>query len=485
MNMSLIEIKKWRKTKKVIIIFILAFLVRILSVYISPIKLWDETVYANLGWDLKSNPLDYSFARKWSDYVPGDWPKAGYRAPLLPYTLAVLYSLTSSQTLIDLFIPFIGAISVIFVYILAKNLFDEKIAFYSSIFLAFLPSHVIYSGKILTDVFSTFFLIISILFFWLGFEKGKNKYKLLFGFCFALSLLARYTILWVFPIFPIYLILKCKNLSFLKDKFLWYSVAIFFFTLTPWFLYGISEYNNPAGPFLHAQRAANYWGGMQPWYFYFQYSTEIFSILFPLFVLSLAFLIISKEIGNRKVLFLLLWFLVFLIFATSVPHKEERFLLPIVPPVVILSSLLANKFKIVLNVALALMILHLIFSFNSTIIKSYTPVASCFLKANEFITQLEDNSVIVTDESPRVYFYTKKENHFYPSPFDLSSIHFLADYYKGRPIYILWSAYDMPLEIPKNKITKNILDNNFEIIYKCPEDGSLAAIYSYYKKIST
>jgi len=405
--------------KKIVIIFILAFLIRILAVYTTPVKLWDETVYANLGWDLKLNPLDYSFAHKWSDYVPGDWPKAGYRAPLLPYTLAVLYTLIHYQSLIDLFMPFIGALSVVLLYLLVKNLFNEEIALYSSIFLTFLPLHVLYSGKILTDVFASFFLTLSVLLFWLGFEKGKNIYKLLFGFFLALSLLARYTTLWVLSLFPIYLILKCKNLSFLKDKFLWYSIAIFFFTLTPWFIYGISEYNNPLGPFLHAQKAASYWGGTQPWHFYFQYSIEIFSILFPLFLLSLAFLITNKKIMDRKVLLFLLWFLIFLTFAMLTSHKEERFLLPIIPPVVVLSTLLANNSKLLLNLTLVLMIFHLIYQLYSSI-HSYTPVASCFLKANEFITKLEDNSVIVTDESPRVYFYTKKETHFYPSPFNLS-----------------------------------------------------------------
>jgi 4-amino-4-deoxy-L-arabinose transferase-like glycosyltransferase len=152
--------------------------------------------------------------------VPGDWPKAGYRAPLLPYTLAVLYTLIPYQSLIDLFMPFISALSVVLLYLLAKNLFKEETALYSSIFLTFLPLHVLYSGKILTDVFASFFLTLSVLLFWLGFEKGKNIYKLLFGFFLALSLLARYTTLWVLPLFPIYLILKCKNLSFLKDKFL-------------------------------------------------------------------------------------------------------------------------------------------------------------------------------------------------------------------------------------------------------------------------
>ena len=87
-----------RETKLLILLFIIAFIIRSIFVFSTPMQIWDETVYANLGYDLSNNLLDYSVANNgWSDFIPsgGDnfyaWPKMGFRAPLLPYLLMPLY----------------------------------------------------------------------------------------------------------------------------------------------------------------------------------------------------------------------------------------------------------------------------------------------------------------------------------------------------------------------------------------------------------
>jgi len=471
-------------TKYLVSLFIAALLLRILFVFESPVKGWDETVYANLGYDLSKNPLDYSFARKWSDYVPGDWPKAGFRAPLLPYILSIVY-LGNSQILVDLFIPLIGALSIFIVYLLAKALFNKKVALYASLLFVFLPIHVVFSGKILTDVFSTFFITLSILFFWYGFEKRKNTYKMLFGVFLALSLLARYTTLLIIPIFPIYLILRHRNLSFLRDKFIWASICLFFVTLLPWFFYGTIEYNNPLGPFLHAQKARSYWGGTEPWYFFLQYSLSMFSILSIIFLIALVFIACNKVMRkNYAVIFLLIWFFSFFIFISMIPHKEDRFILPITPPLVILSALFLNNLRKYKKTILILVVLILAFStgyqFYQTAKKSYVETNLCFLEANKFLQNVEKNALIITDESPIIYFYTKLETHFYPRPFNLYNLKNLINtYYKNRPVYVLFTQYDMPLDNEENVNIKNMLDYNFEIVFRCPESGNSSLVYKY------
>ncbi len=87
-----------KEIKILIILFIVAFVVRSIFIFATPVKIWDETVYANLGHDLNKNLFDYSLRNSgWSDFIPsgGDdfyaWPKIGFRAPLLPYTLSIFY----------------------------------------------------------------------------------------------------------------------------------------------------------------------------------------------------------------------------------------------------------------------------------------------------------------------------------------------------------------------------------------------------------
>lgn len=474
-----------REYKILLGLFVVAVTIRVPFVFVSPVKTWDETVYANLGYDLSNNPFEYSFENNgWSDFVPGAWPKAGFRAPLLPYTLSVLYFL-KLNFLVEILMPVVGAISIIFIFILAKEMFNEKVALYSSLFLTFLPLHVMYSGKILTGVFSTFFIILSVLCFWLGFEKGKSKYKLLFGIFLGLSLLARYTLLWVIPIFPLYLIIKNRGVSFLRDKFLWSSVGLFLLVLLPWFTYGIIEYNTPLGPFIHALKAASYWGGTQPWYFFFQHSLQMFSVLSIIFLVSLIFIASNKGIrNNSSVSFLLLWFFIFFISASTMLHKEDRFLLPLAPPFVVISALFlekSRKYKKLMTLSIILLLICSI-SFQFVILRYLynTKINICFLRATQFLEDTPENSVILTEESPIIYYYTKKETHFYPSPPSLPDLRNLVDsYYNGRPVYVLFTEYDMPLENPKHRATKEVLDSSFEIILRCPEGGNSSLVYKY------
>ena len=48
-----------KENKIIISIFLLALSIRILFVFVMPIKLWDETVYTNLGYDLSKNLFQY------------------------------------------------------------------------------------------------------------------------------------------------------------------------------------------------------------------------------------------------------------------------------------------------------------------------------------------------------------------------------------------------------------------------------------------
>jgi len=128
--------------------------------------------------------------------------------------------------------PLIGALSVIILYLLGKEIFNKKVGLISSLIFAFIPLHVFYSGRILTDVLFTFFVLLTFLSFWKGDEKGNKNQRILFGIFLALALLSRYTALWIIPVFFIYLLIKNKSFKFLKERNLWISILAFFITLT-------------------------------------------------------------------------------------------------------------------------------------------------------------------------------------------------------------------------------------------------------------
>jgi len=476
-----------KKHKWLIAIFVIALLVRIIFVFSTPVKIWDETVYANLGYDLSNNPLDYSVANNgWSDFIPsgGDsfyaWPKMGFRAPLLPYLLMPLYFF-NLDFLIIFFIAFVGALSVCLVYLLGKKLFNEKVGLYSAILFLLIPLHVIYSAKILTGVLFTFFVLLTFLIFWKGYEENNKKYKVLFGVFLALALLSRYTALWIMPIFLIYFLVRDKSIKFLKDKYLWYSVLAFFGTLIPWFIYGIFEYNNPIGAFIHGAKASGYWGGLQSWTFFFEYWWQMFSIIGFIFLIALIYILYKKDFFKKEIYLLLIWFAFFLGMAIYMPHKEDRFILAIVPTIALISGYFIDKIKRYKNIVLIGIILISLFSLSSqfytTYNNSYTDTNKCFLDGNRFLENVDKNSVVITDESTVVYYYTKLETKFYPNPWSYELLNsWTKDYYSDKEVYVLFGDYIIKPE-GEFEIIKEDLEKNSEKIWECSEGRGYSAVY--------
>jgi 4-amino-4-deoxy-L-arabinose transferase-like glycosyltransferase len=399
-----------KKHKWLIIIFLVALLVRITFVFSTPMQIWDETVYANLGYDLSNNPVDYSVANNgWSDFIPQSegfygWPNMGFRAPLLPYLLMPFY-LFHLNFLVPFFVAIVGALFLL------------------------TPLHIVYSAKILTGVLFTFFVLLTFLSFWKGYEENNKKHKVLFGAFLALALLSRYTALWIMPIFLLYFLVRDKSLNFLKDKYLWYSILAFFVILVPWFIYGIFEYNNPLGAFIHGAKASSYWGGIQSWYFFFAYWWQMFSIIGIVFVTALVYILYKKEFFKKEIYLLLIWFVFFLGMAIYMPHKEDRFILAIVPTIALISGYFIDKIKKykkwILLVIVIISLSSILFQFYINYKDSYTDTNKCFLEGNKFL-QNQNNALIVTDESAIVYYYTKQGTNFYPNPWSLESLNNLV-----------------------------------------------------------
>ena len=94
--------------------------------------------------------------------------------------------------------------------------------------------------------------------YWLEIEKIDKLVILVLIFSFLIRIA-----------FLFYFLIRDKSLKFLKDKYLWYAIGIFFWTLVSWFIYSFKYYGNILGAFIHGFKAAGYWGGVQSWNFFF------------------------------------------------------------------------------------------------------------------------------------------------------------------------------------------------------------------------
>jgi hypothetical protein len=283
------------------------------------------------------------------------------------------------------------------------------------------------------------------------------------------------------PMFLIYFLARDKSLKFLKDKYLWYSILAFFGTLIPWFIYGIFEYNNPIGAFIHGAKASAYWGGLQSWHFFFDYWWQMFSIIGIIFVISLIYILYKKEFFKKEIYLLLIWFAFFLGMAIYMPHKEDRFILAIVPTIALISGYFIDKIKKYKKVILLGIIIITLFSLSSqfytTYNNSYTDANKCFLEGNQFLKN-QENALIITDESSVVYYYTKHATHFYPNPWDYETlINLIKNHYSDKNNFVFFSNLNMPLTNEKYLEIKEDLDENLEKVFECSKENGYSAVY--------
>ncbi len=462
------------KLKPIIAILLISFFLRLAFAYAEPVKWWDETVYASLGWDLKSNPTHYSFDGGWSDYNH-DWPKAGYRAPLLSYMLGILFFFFGqNMLLLNMLMPLIGAINVFLVYLLGKKLFSRKIGLYAAAFLALMPVHVFYSGKILTDVLSTMLITLSFFLFVLWSEKEDNKFAVLTGAAAALAVLSRYVSILLLPIFIAFLIFRERNINFLKNKNFLFMLFSFLLVMLPWLIYGYYEYNNPIGWFFHSGTAAGYWGVFKNWYEILPYFPVMFSITIFLAAFGVYGLIRKRSSAG---IFLLLWFFAFLLFSLfMLPYKEERYFMQITPPLAIMAAIgidflskrikAKNMEKNILCISIILLVASVVLGFYNTSSKVNIIKDGCFLNATDFLKNAESNALVFTDNSPIIYFYTHKETHFQADNYERMKT-LIKENYQNKTVYYLW-------EYP-NKNIANETDN--KMVFACPSKNSLNIIY--------
>jgi 4-amino-4-deoxy-L-arabinose transferase-like glycosyltransferase len=467
-----------------IIILVISLLLRIFSSFMYPIIWWDEAVYSNLGYEL-SQGNDYSFRNGWTDFVPYgqgiyDLPRAGFRPPLLPFILSIFYFL-KLDFFIKLLMPLIGTLSVFFVYLLGKEMFNKTVGLYSAIIFSLIPVHILYSGRILTDVLSTFLLIVCFYFFWRGFEKNNNRDKILFGLFLGLALLSRYTVLWAFPVFFIYLLIRFK-FRFFKDRYFWYSCLIFLLTLSPWLIYGLIEYNNPLGPFIHGVIAKDYWGGTQDWNFFINQGYKLFSILGFVFIFSILFLFFNKRYKEKENYLLLIWVVFFFFMCMNLPHKEDRFIISLLPGISILSgSFMYSFFKNkklrlaltgLLVVFLISIFMHLFIIYSS----NHNINSKCFYQTIDYLNNLDYDYDLISENTLVFHHLTRKQTHYYPG-FNISSINSFINS-SDNDFLVVFTRAGSTISFEDYELLESELSKNYNLDFNCSLDPRMNFVYS-------
>ena len=440
-------LKKFRNARKLfplILVLLIFLLLRIPFLNFGKFE-WDECVY------LSNSRFFLGIGKYFEDIRP----------PLLPIALIPFLS---NDLLLRIAPLLFSTLSLISLYFFSEHFFGRKIAIAASLLLAFNPLHIFFSTKIFTEIPSSIFIILTFffLFEWIEArdEKEKKRNLSLSALFLSLSVLTRYAN--VIILVPILIILFLERRK-LKLKELSLPLLIFFLCIASFLL----SYQLITGNVFRSLYYAVYWPSVapaQPPYYYILNSFQILSSALIFIVLSVYWVLRNKE---RYESYTLLALLIFFLFFSAFPHKENRYWLTVLPLCCLFGafSIRLNK-----NVFYLLLILTPLISIYPIYLKTleYRCSGEAIVKAGLFLKGKPDG-LVLSMFWPEIAYYSNKRVRAFPS--DVKDLH---DFIRRENVtYIVTSTeYGWP-DYAKNQT----LFSNFTLLEKFEDNCFHVFVY--------
>ncbi len=372
------------------------------------------------------------------------------RPPLLPLIWSALMRLNIGDFGMLILIEFIPSmLSVLLIYLIGKELYDEKVGLISAFMAAVAWIHLFYSVRIMTDIPSLFLALASIYFFVKSYENFELKYFSLSILFLSLAILMRYSYGLIGFVYLIFLGLVHRHRVLGKKNF-WIGSVIGVVPLLIFFASNLIKYGG-LFPAVESYAAA---AAEKPVAFYvFGFIPYILKNTFTgLFLIGLAIVIFELFIGLDAIskfkriksdVFLIVMLLVSLIFFVFViKAAEDRYLMMIFPPMFVFSSIalldvynFAGKYSKAFAVILVLGILgfgaYSQITFGNMIIEdkktSFLPMKEALVWIGE--NTPEDAVILGQWADPYTIYYAGRRVEEWPRPLDgLDSFEPKADY---------------------------------------------------------
>ncbi|MBS3081202.1 glycosyltransferase family 39 protein [Candidatus Pacearchaeota archaeon] len=343
-----------------------AFLFVLLAAFLIRIWIFSITNEQALWWDA----ADYmATAKRWAgvneNLIDMWYYRRGFLWPLLG---AGFFMIGIGEIGMRLLVVLFSTGVVLVSYFLISEMFNKKLALLTSIGVTFSWIFMFFTGRLLTEIPATFFLLTALLFFWKGFMKNQGtKYFILFGIFSALAVLTRMQYL-MFSVPLLFLVLiRDKHKAFLNKK-LWIAILAFVIILIPQLIIHNAHFGNPIldltnyylgvegisktgevgvklektsdlflyinnipyildGSYLDSSNKG-YQNLFVPFYLYPVYVLFLIGIFIFIFNLILGFDKISKDEELQKKVFIIFWIItIFIILGYMAPQREQRYIM--------------------------------------------------------------------------------------------------------------------------------------------------------------
>jgi 4-amino-4-deoxy-L-arabinose transferase-like glycosyltransferase len=231
-----------------------------------------------------------------------------------------------------------GTLTVFLTYLISKELFNKKIGIISSLVLAILPFHVVFSRQVLVDVPLSFFVVLFLYFITMYRKTGTSLYCYLTGASCGLCFLSKEVGIITIPIFMVYVFLT-RGLKLKKIYSFLFGVIS---TTFPYFFFILSRQDAANAFEQYAMfQLERYGHGLSFKYYSILFNEALGYALSILCIISVVLIVIeSKRSKSRfyidQVLLLVIVLSAFFSFYQFLPATGDRFMVTLVPPAVIL-----------------------------------------------------------------------------------------------------------------------------------------------------
>jgi hypothetical protein len=347
-----------------------------------------------------------------------------YHGPIYFYLTDLSYSLLGTSILAARFFPALfSSISVLLVYLIAKQLYDSRTGVIASIIFAFSAAQLLLGTLALLDILATTISMLSFLFLLKWHRTGTRMDLVLSAALYAVAITTKISQLFLLPLFAIPLIHRIwTNRAEMENKKTHLlSLAIFLILLAPVPTYNFLLYSSTGLADFHYSRAFNLetslnylrWlniAGVDDQYFdmsrigantqYILSSAQsYFSLLLPaFFIIGLAKLMARRTLSDAM---LFAWFFIpLLTFLSYVFH--EYYLVVLLPPMCIaaaigLQSLSGHLQKFLNSGHIVPLLLFVLVLSELSVLPSHVTGPPATYKLYDYIRQLPDNATIVMD----------------------------------------------------------------------------------------
>lgn len=320
---------KFKKNKKIIAILLL-FIVYIFMLLIEKTGfMWDATVYLGM-----------------SKYIVS-FGKLGFyetiRPPFFPFLIGIFSFIMNKAIAGHLIVIVSALISIFLVYLISKELFGYKKSLIPVFLFSIAPTFIFYSSKILNGIPSMTLTLLSVYLF----IKKKNLFFV--GLIAGLSALTRFPNILIIFSLSLFILIENIKTEKLKQALLKTtkkcSILIlgFIVPLIPYLTFNYFKFGNILFPFQQASETISIVSqSVNKGIFYYPTTIFLESIFLVFFFVGFFFIFREKKKQNPTLLFFIIS-LTFMIYYSTVGHKEMRYILIIFPYLFICSFYGFNK----------------------------------------------------------------------------------------------------------------------------------------------